>query len=102
MRSYGTKFLLELRDADPQLLGVQLGRAVVDANLPAIYVAKVLEVSKTTVYAWFRGQRVREDNRAKLEAFIKLLDEDTKAGSLPAKNIHDAKDYLANMVGRSL
>jgi hypothetical protein len=66
MRSYGDKFLLELRDADPNRLGVQLGRICVDANLPAMHVSKVLEVSKTTVYAWFRGQYIREENRRRV------------------------------------
>jgi hypothetical protein len=101
MRSYGQKFLLELRDADPTRLGVQLGRLCVDANLPALYVAKVLTVSKTTIYAWFRGQYIREQKRKTIEAFITLLQKDMEVGALPAKNILDAKMYLSRMVGES-
>ena len=99
MRSYGEKFLLELRDADPTRLGVQLGRLCVDANLPALYVAKVLKVSKTTIYAWFRGQYVREQKRKPIEAFMYLVHKDMEAGKLPAKTTLDAKVYLQEMVG---
>jgi hypothetical protein len=99
MRSYGQKFLLELRDADPTRLGVQLGRLCVDANLPALYVAKVLQVSKTTIYAWFRGQYIREQKRATVEAFITLVQKDMEAGVLPANTVLDANMYLSSMVG---
>jgi len=102
MRSYGDKFLLELRDADPNRLGVQLGRICVDANLPAVHVSRVLEVSKTTVYAWFRGQYIREEKRRTVEAFIDLVKKDMAQGVLPAKNAIDAKMYLADMVGGPL
>ena len=99
MRSYGEKFLLELRDADPTRLGVQLGRLCVDANLPALYVSKILEVSKTTIYAWFRGQYIREQKRKNIEAFMNLVQKDMAAGVLPAKTALDARVYLSKMVG---
>lgn len=99
MRSYGEKFLLELRDADPTRLGVQLGRLCVDANLPALYVSKILDVSKTTIYAWFRGQYIREQKRRSVEAFIKIVQTDMESGVLPAKTTLDAKMYLSKMVG---
>lgn len=102
MRSYGEKFLLELRDADPTRLGVQLGRTCVDADLPALYVAKVLGVSKTTIYAWFRGQYIREQKRKAVEVFIDLVRKDMESGTLPAKNTLDAKVYLSKMVGESV
>ena len=100
MRSYGQKFLLELCDADATRLGVQLGRSCVDANLPALYVSNVLDVSKTTVYAWFRGQYIREQKRKTVEAFIALIQKDMEVGVLPAKTALDAKMYLSNMVGQ--
>mgnify|MGYP001065937451 CR=1 FL=1 len=102
MRSYGQKFLLELRDADPTRLGVQLGRLCVDANIPALYVSRVLKVSKTTIYAWFRGQYIREENRKAVEVFIDLVKKDMDGGVLPAKNSIDAKMYLESMVGGSI
>lgn len=101
-RSYGHKFLLELRDADASRLGVQLGRLCVEANLPALYVSKVIQVSKTTIYAWFRGQYIREEKRKIVEAFIDLVRKDMEAGLLPAKNVVDAKMYLADMTGGTI
>ena len=47
-RSYGDKFLVALKDGDPTRLGVKLGRVCVEANLPAAYVAKALDVSRMT------------------------------------------------------
>jgi hypothetical protein len=98
-RSYGDKFLVELKDGDPTRLGVKLGRLCVEANLPAAYVAKALGTSRTTVYAWFRGQGVREEKRIRIEAFISLVENDMSQGVLPARNSIDAKIYISGMLG---
>ena len=98
-RSYDYKFLLELQRADPTRLGVKLGRTCVEANLPAAYVAKVLETSKTTVYSWFRGQGIREERRSRVEVFIDLIEKDMEAKLLPAKTMIDAKLYLRELSG---
>lgn len=101
-RSYGDKFLIALKDGDPNRLGVKLGRLCVEANIPAAYVAKALDTSRTTVYAWFRGQGIREEKRTRIEAFIYLLEEDMKQGVLPARNSLDAKIYVSQMLGGNL
>lgn len=101
-RSYGDKFLIVLQESDPNRLGVRLGRVCVGANLPATHVAKALDTSRTTVYAWFRGQGVRESNRTIIEAFMSLVEKDMKKGILPAQNKLDAKIYLSEMLGGSL
>jgi hypothetical protein len=98
-RSYGDKFLVALKDGDPNRLGVRLGRLCVEANIPAAYVAKALETSRTTVYAWFRGQGIREEKRNRIEAFISLIERDMTDGVLPARNSLDAKIYIAQMLG---
>lgn len=98
-RTYSDKFLLELRDADPTRIGVRLARLCVDANLPAAYVAKVLETSRTTVYEWFRGQAMKEANINKVDAFMHLVVQDIEAGRLPVKNLQEAKQYLSEMIG---
>jgi hypothetical protein len=98
-RSYGDKFLVALKDGDPNRLGVRLGRLCVEANIPAAYVAKALETSRTTVYAWFRGQGIREEKRNRIEAFISLIERDMADGVLPARNSLDAKIYIAQMLG---
>lgn len=98
-RSYDHKFLLELQKADPNRLGVKLGRVCVEANLPAAYVARVLETSRTTVYSWFRGQGIREERRTRVETFIDLIEKDMRERVLPAKTIIDAKLYLRELSG---
>ena len=98
-RSYGDKFLVALKDGDANRLGVRLGRLCVEANLPAAYVAKALETSRTTVYAWFRGQGIREEKRSLIEAFISLVEKDIADGTLPARNSIDAKIYISHMLG---
>jgi len=98
-RSYGDKFLVALKDGDPNRLGVRLGRLCVEANLPAAYIAKALQTSRTTVYAWFRGQGIREEKRTLIEAFMSLVERDMAAGTLPARNSLDAKIYIEQMLG---
>jgi hypothetical protein len=101
-RSYGDKFLVALKDGDPARMGVRLGRLCVEANLPAAYVAKALGTSRTTVYAWFRGQGIREEKRTRIESFIYLVEQDMKEGVLPARNSLDAKIYISNMLGGTI
>jgi hypothetical protein len=101
-RSYSYEFLLALRDADPTRLGVRLGRLCVEANLPAAYVAKALSVSRITIYAWFRGQGIREGKREVVEAFISLVEKDMAAKVLPANTMFDAKLYIEGMLGQKI
>jgi len=98
-RTYGEKFLQGLADGNPGSTGVRLGRLCVDLNLPAAYVAAALGVSKMTVYGWFRGRGVSEKKSRTVEAFIALVEEDTRNGVLPAKNLKDAKSYVEAMIG---
>jgi hypothetical protein len=98
-RPYSEKFLLGLIEADPSRLGVQLGRLCIDANIPATHVARALEVSRMTVYSWFRGKGVSENKRKVVEVFMKLIEEDLERGVLPAKTLFDSKLYIDAMVG---
>lgn len=101
-RSYSEKFLLALQKADSTSLGVKLGRLCVEANLPSAYVARALEVSRVTMYKWFRGQGIREDKRRTVEVFIDLVSEDMKQGLLPATTMFSAKLYIENMIGEKI
>ena len=98
-RSYGQKFLLELSENDGSLTGVRLARLCVDANLPATYVARALEVSPMTIYKWFRGTGVRENKRKTVEVFMDLVRQDLEAQLLPATSTASAKEYIRNMIG---
>lgn len=101
-RTYSSKLLVKLKDGDPSLLGVQLGRLCVEANLPAAYVSEALEVSRNTIHLWFRGQVMNEAKRKVVEAFMYLVEQDMKNGSLPAINTKHAKSYIEGMIGKTI
>lgn len=101
-RTYSVTFLLELKNADASLLGVQLGRLCVEANLPAVYVAKVLGVSRNSIYGWFRGKPMHESKRKVVGAFISLAEQDMANGILPARGMNSARTYLQSMVGNDV
>lgn len=100
-RTYSQQFIEGLENANPQRAGIALAQACVKGNLPAKYVAYALEVTRMTVYSWFRGAHVRHKNLMKIEAITDLIESDTAKGILPAKNNAEAKAYLEDMVGRS-
>ena len=100
-RSYSEQFLLGLYKADPEALGIKLGLACVEANLPAKYVAVVLKTTRMTIHSWFRGQPCRDSKRKTIEAFISLVNKDLAEGRLPAKGNKDAKSYLEEMIGET-
>jgi hypothetical protein len=100
-RTYSKEFIAELETANPNRVGIALANACVKANLPAKYVAYALEVTRMTVYSWFRGGHIRHKNMLKLEAITDLIESDIAKGILPARNNAQAKAYLEDMVGRS-
>lgn len=98
-RPYSQKFLLALHKNETASLGIDMAKLCVECNLPASYVSKALDVSRMTVYSWFRGRAIRVSLVPKVEAFVKLVREDMAAGHLPAKTPFDAKIYLDKMTG---
>jgi hypothetical protein len=99
-RTYSEAFLIELHKANPHRAGTALALACVKANLPAKYVASALEVTRMTVFSWFRGKPLRHKNLIKVETLTDLIESDTAKGILPAKGTLAAKTYLEEMVGR--
>lgn len=65
----------EIKSADPQLLGVQLGRVCLNKDIPVSDVASFFGVSRMTVYSWFRGKSIvsgkHADKMTKLVAKLK-------------------------------
>ena len=55
-RGYSTGFIDDVNVADNTKAGVQLGLACIAYNVPVQTIAKHFEVSRTTVYAWFKGE----------------------------------------------
>jgi hypothetical protein len=101
-RTYSEAFLIELHKANPHRAGTALALACVKANLPAKYVAIALDVTRMTVFSWFRGKPIRHKNLLKVETFTDLVESDTAKGILPARNTAAAKAYIEEMIGRAI
>ena len=71
LRGYSYKLVQAIRAANPELLGVKLGLACIDSNIPVSDVAKAFKVSRMTVYSWFTGAAKPHPNKAALiEKFL--------------------------------
>jgi hypothetical protein len=101
-RTYSEKFLIAMHQGNPRRIGVLLAKSCVKANLPAKYVAVALNVSRMSLYSWFRGRPIREKNEHIVEVFIDLVEKDMKDGVLPAKNTNAAREYIEEMIGKKL
>lgn len=97
-RSYSQEFLLDLHMRQSEDLGTRLARACVEANLPMAHVARALGVTKLSVFFWFRGGNIRETNAKRVEALLRIIREDMKNGTLPAKTIADAKAFVDSII----
>ena len=93
-RPYSTDFLANLQTLNPDNLGVQMAKLCVKAKLPTLYIARKLGVSRYTIHSWFRGQKIRNTNKIKVEAFIKEIDKGFNENKLPASGLSYAKQYL--------
>jgi len=62
----------EIKSANSQLLGVQLGRVCLNKDIPVSDVASFFGVSRMTVYSWFRGKSIVSGKHA--EKMKKLVD----------------------------
>lgn len=83
-------------------LGIDLSKICMSANLPATYVAEILDTTRMTIHSWFRGGAIRSSKRRKIEVFIELMEEDFKSGVLPAKTLKEARTYTEDMIGRPI
>ena len=91
---YTEKYLRDLQDCNPMRLGVQLGRLCVSANLPPSEVAKVLDVSRMSVYNWFKGGAVRSKNVDRIEIFMRLVSDYIKSEDLPLQSYKVSKQFI--------
>lgn len=101
-RSYSEPFLIELYKADPNQPGTALALACVRANIPSRYVADALEVTRMTVFSWFRGKPLRHKNQLKVDALTDIIERDLAEGVLPAKNNAQAKTYIEGVIDRKI
>ena len=62
----------EIQNANPNLLGVKLGKVCLKNNIPVKDVAEFCGVTRMTVYNWFKGKVVVSGKHA--ERMLKLID----------------------------
>jgi transcriptional regulator with XRE-family HTH domain len=73
-KGYSTLTVQEIDDANPNLLGVKLGKICIKRDLPVSDVAEFFGVSRVTIYAWFRGKTVVSGKHAdKMQKLITKL-----------------------------
>lgn len=93
-RTYSERFLVEMHQADPERFGIKLAKACVKANVPALYVAEIIGVSRMTVYSWFRGKPLRDKNTQVAKRLYDIIEEDLAEGKLPASSLYFAKQFV--------
>jgi len=96
-RPYSDKFLLGLKTADEERVGIQLAKICVQSKFPALYIAHHFEVTRMTIYKWFRGSYIAEKNCIRIQRFIKEIKKDLENGSLPVASAKGARAYLSNL-----
>jgi hypothetical protein len=71
-KGYASGFINEVKAADPSMMGVRLGLICINRDIPVTDVAKFFDVSRVTVYAWFRGKTNAPEKH--LDKMKKLVD----------------------------
>ena len=99
-RSYSEKFLISLPNLDTSRNGVRLAKLCVDANLPAVYIATLLGVTRMTMYSWFRGKPTRDKNSQVIDELIMLINKGIEDNVLPATDMYGAWEYLNSVSPR--
>jgi predicted transcriptional regulator len=60
-----------VKSADPNKIGVQLGLLCIEKNIPAQEIAQHFNITRASVYAWFKGQS--EPKAKHVESIKELL-----------------------------
>lgn len=71
LRGYSYQLVKANLAANPNLIGVQLGRYCIDRDISVFDMAQKLGVSKMTLYHWFVGKSI--PHKARAEKITKLL-----------------------------
>ena len=72
-KGYSSDFVNEVNSADDKKLGVRLGLVCIRRNIPVVDVAEFFDVSRTSVYAWFRGGNVDTKHTDKMQKLVDKL-----------------------------
>jgi hypothetical protein len=75
MRGYSLYVAEAILNGDKDRLGVRLGRACIERNIPVTQVAGALGVTRQTIYYWFTGEYdPSEAHQPAVERYIASLD----------------------------
>ena len=72
-KGYSVITINEIRSANSQLLGVQLGLVCLKNDIPVTDVAEFFGVSRMTVYNWFKGSEVTPSYRNSVSSLLNIL-----------------------------
>ncbi len=77
---YSLKVLKSNNAADPNHVGVRLGRACIDNDIPVVLVADRFGITRQTVYNWFVGTSMPPSEKVgAINRFIADLDSEAEA-----------------------
>jgi hypothetical protein len=93
-RPYSDSFILGLEKADDSILGIQLAKLCLEANLPIKYVAEGIGTTRMTVHSWFRGGPMKYHNHQKVKKFMSQVERGLADGTLPAHDIACARVFI--------
>lgn len=96
-RRYSEKLAGMLKAYSGDNLGMNLGAACVEANLPMTYVARFFGVTRPTMDTWFNGQVIKTKYHRLIELLVMAIKTDMESGKLPAKTMKLASAYLGSM-----
>lgn len=73
-RGYSSRIVRANKEADSTSPGVVLGRYCIAQEIPVADVAQFFEVSRMTIYKWFKGTEIpRKKQIEKIEDVLKKL-----------------------------
>lgn len=73
-KGYASSFINEVNASDKSKIGVQLGTVCVKRDIPVTDISQFFDVSRMTVYSWFRGKtNVPEKHREKMQKLVDKL-----------------------------
>jgi len=74
MKGYSSTFISEVNASDRSKLGVLFGIACIKKDIPVSDVATFFDVSRMTVYSWFRGKtNVPQKHQEKMQKLVSKL-----------------------------
>lgn len=77
MNGYSIRVAEAIKNADGSLPGVQLGRRCLERDIPVVEVARILKVTRPTVYNWFCGKSKPQPHHIRgIEDFLATSERD--------------------------